>query len=238
MLKAAIDESGTHDGAPCICVAACLGAVSQWKQFCRDWEPRATKYVERGGYHAKMGSTDDNAFLASIIERWLWGMAVTISYDDFKRVPHRLKSKFGAEYVTALRIIAVVLQHYCETNEIRWISWVLEAGHKQQEAADRFLTDLEKNRPDFRVWGHDWVTKAEIITHSADLVAHVAARSYGGERLSLMDVIEKSVLVRHWALADLLESVEGGEQMLKEERWERRKKKEARRNRRSGEPNA
>ena len=238
MIKATIDESGTHDKAPCICVAACLGEnMVQWTQFSREWAPRAAKYPK--GFHSTAASDYDKAVLANLIERWgLIGYAISISYDDFNTiVTRRLRSRFGAEYVTALRVIALVLREHCEANEIDRISWVLEHGHREQKGADRFLSGLE-DRGDFRIWAHKWAPKADITTHPADLVAHLAAGAFEGKKSPLLDVIKRRMQVRHFERHELAETVANGEKMMEEERREKARRRLERRHEREAAPDA
>src|ERR1700737_4717027 len=100
MLKVGFDESGSHEPSTVFGMAACAGQTVHWSQLERDWGPRAEHYIK--GYHATKADAKDNEFLAGVMERWLWGYALTISYEDFKLVTHDLRSKYGSIYLTAL----------------------------------------------------------------------------------------------------------------------------------------
>lgn len=230
-----VDESGTHDKAPCICVAAVFGRQQQWDELARAWGPRARWYAEnRNGYHATSALRKDNELLANETARWLQGLALTIDYKDFREVvTDGIRGEWGAEYQTALRAIAYVLSGYWRAHNIEWTTWVVEAGHSEQSAADKYLRELVKRRRDFRVMSYRWCGKEEIITHPADLAAHVFARRYAGETVPLADVLSTAVLHRHWERSEMEESVKQGEPFLREIQRERKRDKNRRRRERN-----
>ena len=217
VIKVVVDESGTHDKAPCIVVAGVAGETGDWKQFVRDWSARAATYPK--GYHASKAKDKDNKFLAHIVARWLSGVVLSISYDDFRAVvTPRLLSKYGGEYRHAVGMLSLILKDYAEKTKTRWISWVLERGHKEQEAVDRYLHLLEENRPDLRIWAHVWANKEDITTHAADLSAYAVACAYGTGTSPLLEIIRQRMLIHQPTRAQLEEIVRRGEAMLQRER--------------------
>ena len=230
-----VDESGTHNHAPCICVAAVFGRQQQWNQLARDWGPRARYYEEhRKPYHATGALDKDNALLAQVTARWLGGLALTIDYETFQDVvTHHIKSKWGAEYQTALRAIAYILANYVHHEHIDWMTWVLEAGHSEQSAANKYLGELVERRPGFRILSFRWADKRDITTHPADVASHVFARVQAGETVPLADTLATAIRHRHWERAELEESVEKGEifrrELAREKQLERKRLKEERR---------
>ena len=202
-----MDESGSHEGAPCIAVAACFGEKPEhWKQYERDWADTAKAYQKRP-YHATDARPEDNALLASIVARWLSGLAITISYSDFDAVvPHRTRSIYGAEYTTSMRALIHVLAHFSHGRDIPWVKWILEAGHPEQPMVDKLLTESHGKA---HIWSHEWVGKNDISTHAADLLAHLAAAARDATNPPLLDLIVANdrVLVRHMSRAELEQSV-------------------------------
>ena len=51
MIEAYLDESGTHAGAPVLCVAGYAGNRRQWKNFGKEWFP-ACKDSPHSIFHA------------------------------------------------------------------------------------------------------------------------------------------------------------------------------------------
>lgn len=214
MLKIAVDESGSDQNASAICVVACWTTSTQWRHFAKEWAPYAAKYPQ--GFHASKASPEDNVALAGLINRRVQaGIATTIDYDDFKSVvPHTLKSRFGAEYSTAIQAIALVLKHFWDRHNIRWTGWVLEAGHAGEASAKEFL-DRRVRDPAWHILSHTWVNKTAVITHAPDLVSHEIARCFGKDPSPLLRGLQQTIIHRHFSKAELVEAVRKGNEALR-----------------------
>jgi hypothetical protein len=226
ILQAAVDESGTH-GGPRLAVAACIAYAPQWRAFYQDWLPYAQKYIAGGGYHATDADKADNIALGHLIHQRLLGVAVTISYEDYKEaVPRDIKSHFGGIYVAGLRSLQVCLRTFCENEAIRWVKWILERGHKEQNSADQFLTSLGDS-PANRYWSHEWVGKENLLTHAADLVAYLATVDAGNTKpIELM--LDKTVIVLHFRRQDFIDGLHKGRLTIARRRWLKAQLKKAR----------
>lgn len=177
--RVAIDESGYHEGAPCIAAGAVYAFKRQhWREYERDWFPRAVWYRDVG-FHSTKARADDLDVLAAAVGRWLHAFAITISYDDYQSVvPHRIRSRYGGEYSTAIRALVHLLGIVAKDRKENAI-FVLEAGHREQQIVHKMLTDAKGHT---FVADHMWVGKDNIATHAADLIAHVAAPHRSGIR--------------------------------------------------------
>jgi hypothetical protein len=218
MLKVAIDESGSHE-APAIVVVACFATSTQWNHFRREWTPRACKYS--GEFHSADASDSDLDYLTSLLTRRLGGLATTIDYADFRDVvPEWIKSRFGAEYSTGIQAIALVLRHFCTKHGIRWMNWVLEAGHQGQASAELYLQKIVGNQ-DWHIRRHSWVGKEEVITHAPDLVAHEIGACYNREPSQRLKEIYRSVAYRPFSREELAEAVKRVTPLMTAERREK-----------------
>jgi hypothetical protein len=224
MLKVRVDESGIHNSAPAICVASCWTTSTQWGHLTKDWAPRAARY--KHGYHATKASDEDNAALAALVRRRVAnGIALTIAYDDFNAVvSHTLRSRFGAEYVTALRVTVLVLSKVCQHEGYKWMSWILEAGCPGQSAADRLLTSIAHD-PEFHLHSHTWASKADLTTHAADLIAHLFANERAGISSPLSAAVGPQIVAHHVTREELSNYIERMERVTKRIRWQQEKAK-------------
>jgi hypothetical protein len=223
MLKAAVDESGSDDRSSVLCVACCLATARQWRRFSNRWYPYAAKYPK--GYHATKARDSDNEALAGIMEEELTAaLAITINYQDVKAiVPDKLRGRFGEEYATCIRAVVMLLQNWCEKHNERWVALVLESGHRGQSAANNYIESILPD-PYWHIWSHTWARKEELVTHPADLVAHVIATSFARKPSPLVGRIRKAIVHRHFTEGDLKEMVEHGERTVRE--YERRRDSE------------
>src|SRR4051812_6525092 len=109
MLKATIDESGTHKDAPVLCVGACIALPHAWRVLRNAWRPHIAHLKKP--YHAtehKKNPRKLNDTLAGLIEEHVEVcVAVTIAYDDYQAATTpKFRSLFGSEYsVAALQAV-------------------------------------------------------------------------------------------------------------------------------------
>lgn len=214
-LKVGFDESGTHGGTH-FTLAAVAGKAIHWQQVERDWAATAATYPK--GYYATSARDEDNAKLAAIMDRWLYGYAFSISYADFAIVTNDIKSEFGSIYVHALRGLSYFLKVNAEARAEFTLAYVLESGHKEESSAQQYLSSLIVNRPEFRVYSHVWVGKDALVTHPADLAAHVACSTYTKRPSPLVDLVQKSVQFIEFPRDLLAENVQGGYEALRDNR--------------------
>jgi hypothetical protein len=214
MYRVAIDESGSHEGAPALVVAACLMTSTQWGHFGREWGPTARKYPK--GFHATDAVPEDRERLADVLDRRLEvAMAISIDYEEFKAlVPQKIKSAFGSEYVSGIRAIAVTLAGWCEKNRINWLAYILEVGHKGEGSAKQFFDEIVR-RPHTHVFSHTWVGKENLITHAPDLIAYELARCYGKPHSATLTRLEPRLLCTHFDRESLASAAETGMGTLK-----------------------
>lgn len=230
VMKVTVDESGTDDQAPCIAVAVCYALKPEhWREYKRDWSPTAKKYEDEG-FHAVDADAADLQVLAKATANWLAGFALTIGYDDFDAVvPHRVRSQFGAEYATAIRVMLHSFTDYCLKNDILGgFTLVLESGHAEQPAVDKTLTATANARGPggarSALWSHQWVGKEDITTHCADLFSHLAAPTRNGAHPPLLDELFRPNPIRKFYVHHMTrQELEAAVETLYEyKKWKRR----------------
>ena len=202
VFKIAFDESGTH-GCTHLTVSAIVGKPVHWTQVEKDWAPTAAKYAK--GYHAADAKDTDNALLASILVRWLYGYTISIAYADFSHATNDVKSEFGSIYVTALRALTLNLKENAERHSVITQAFVLESGHKEEASAHLYLSKLITNRLDFRVYSQTWVGKENLATHPADIAAYVMGSTYTAAPSPLRTEVSKVVTAIELSRESLLE---------------------------------
>ena len=220
VLKVSVDESGSHGSSPILVVAACIATPKGWKKIRNEWGPRANAYPE--GYHATKAKNQDNLFLASLLPEYLEAsLAVVIPYEVFRAVvPHSHRSRFGAEYTTAIRACTHVLAHWCDRHWYDWTTWVLEAGHKGEDAARQYLDSIV-GIAGGHVHSHAWVGKRDLITHAPDVVSHAILSSVEGDgpvRTPLLTEVLRSTAVRSFDRETLAEAVEKGTTTIRKQK--------------------
>jgi hypothetical protein len=181
-----IDESGTHDGAQALTIAACVGTATEWQRFKDAWAPFAKKY-ERKGYHATKASDSDNRVLGRLMcEHLSAALAFRTPYAASRAlVSSDLRSQVGNEYTLAVRIVVDVLAHIAAQNDVDWISYLIEDGHPGAARTKQEFEQKKALRPGDpfrkRVYSDTWVGKEELITHPADLLSYEWGTALGRE---------------------------------------------------------
>jgi hypothetical protein len=86
MIRAYLDDSGTHRGSQCVVVAGWMGTAKTWRSFSREWN----NYLKQSGISVFRASNFScrqlKAPLAdAICKRDLWGVAWKVNPLDYKK---------------------------------------------------------------------------------------------------------------------------------------------------------
>jgi hypothetical protein len=187
MIVAAIDESGTHQGARALVVAVCAARPAQWLNLLDEWQPIAPP-----DYHASEALDRDNVALATLMRKHLanrrTGVAtgVIVSHRRFKvYTPKRFQSLYGGAYGFAVTWCALAVGEWSRRIGGGKVAYVIERGHKGEGHMDKVFKRIvgnAENQAFYKVASHEWVGKGDIRTHPADLLANTMnARVEGRE---------------------------------------------------------
>jgi hypothetical protein len=183
VLEAYLDEAGTHDGAPTLCVAAYVGNRRQWRIYEKTW---ASPIKDSGinCFHAENSSCDKLRIpLAAAIDKGkMWGVIYSVKPEIFKaHAPAELKREMGNAYaVCAIYCAMVIFRIACEL-KLGPVSFVYEAGQPNDELVVRSIKTLGMHKdPNMPVAGVTLGTKEEHHPlAAADFLAHVCGtRTY------------------------------------------------------------
>jgi hypothetical protein len=174
VLKCSVGESGTHGAAaPILVVAGCAATARQWRLLAQEWLPQIRGLPK--GYHAKRRDCEAlNVVLAEIMRRRMdHTLAITIIEDEYKQYASpRFRSTLGSAYALAVHSLVHRVGGWCDQRNIRYVAYVLEGGHKNQDHVNELfrLMTLTANRP--RYTPYTWSNKADPTLHPADLLSH------------------------------------------------------------------
>jgi hypothetical protein len=225
MIKAAVDESGTHDNRALLCVAFCLATSTQWRHFEREWS--AVRILPPGvkHYHAKDRRCDDlTAKLIPLMERRMSRMvAVTLREPDYRAVASpRLLGFIGGGYAMAVQF-GIYKIHDWLWEQGQRIAYVLESGHKGEGAVQRFLSVLSNShdlRRRARYVSHAWLPKGEPILDPADLVSHEIS-TCDGEISERVQRLTKRLAIHHMTAEEFHVARDAIEDGFRNQRHER-----------------
>jgi hypothetical protein len=230
MYKASIDESGTHQNAPVLCIAICVASADQWSAFEAEWGP-VTQEIQRG-YHAKRPECNPfNELLASLVVKHMEAVfAVSVSLPDFNAiVPQQLRSKFGGPYVWLLKSILYNCGHWCEQKKVR-LAYVIEAGAPNWKAAQKQFeramawTDLRRA---FGAESFTWVRKGNMVLHPPDLVSQEISSTYQQPLSPVGRILRERVLYFHHDAQRLQKHVDIAKATEREQKHKHKKTMEA-----------
>lgn len=215
MLKAAIDESGTHGGAPILCAAACVATSRQWRLLTDEWLQIVSPLVPPGKhYHAKDKCYDkvSEELAKLIVRRMDLVCAVTVSKAEYDAVaPRKFKSVYGGNaYALAVQGLLLYIGQWCHKMGKPRVAYVLESGAKGEQFLDNmFHTALKPQlRGRFKILSHTWVGKGEAIIHPADLVAHEVFTCHEAPSTPVYDCLLRKLQVHHLSKEGILQAVE------------------------------
>lgn len=226
--QVAIDESGSHKHALGLTMGACIATARQWKLLTKDWRPVASRYPH--GYHASGARHADNLALAALIDRRAdASTAVTITYADYQAaVPQKDRSKLGTEYLAAMKTTVGWLHLVLEYFNVPRMALIVERGHtKGGAAAEQYLSAALNDPVRFRIASVVWVGKEDLLTHAADLIAHVYAGNRDDpENAELRTILNRQTNTLCPSRAELVETTHTIRKQLSEyRRWLRQQNK-------------
>jgi hypothetical protein len=235
MIKAAVDESGTHSRRALLSVAFCLATSTQWKHFEREWSAARVLPFGVKHYHAKDRRCDrlTSQMIPLLSRRMSHILAITLREEDYREsASARLLGFVGGGYAMAMQF-GIYQVHKWLWRQDQRVAYVLESGHKGEGAVQRVLS-VVANSPNLRrrarYVSHTWLPKGEPILDPADLVSHEVSTA-GGEITDRLRILGKLLTVHHVSHEAIDTATEAIEEGFRRDRHARQV---AKRNRKRG----
>ena len=201
MLELYLDESGTHADSPIMCVAGYLFTKGSRRKIEKVWDDKMKKAgVGDKPFHMKelcshrllprrKGETDQSlkdrhdklikSLIPSLGRCAKYGVGVyVVEHSDFDRhIGSHWKQRFGGLYTISSLLCLARLVQWCDENSFYGkISYVFEAGHREQAFLDavlRGITQSENLKKGLRYKSHAFEDKgAYRALQAADLIAY------------------------------------------------------------------
>jgi hypothetical protein len=210
VLKAYLDESGTHDGSPVLTVAAYMARPREWRDWTKKWNvaKRPIKIfhaVDCANFRDEFEGWDEtkrNEFVARLLpviaNSDFPGVVVGIHMEEFRRVMRGrdgLKEIFGTPYAACLQwVIQIIMNFALGANSRERIGFVHETNDYQHEALNSFNWIKEHGNKLGTVIGLQFGDKVDYVPlQAADILAYE-----GNKRLRDPDRRER----RAWTALD------------------------------------
>lgn len=191
--QAFFDESGSHDGAPILCVAGYIFRKSEaiklgheWRKVLR-WKKlpyfHMVECAHGNGPFANLTKDERIAVGIKLIEaikrHAVQGIAITVDPVEYATFPGRLRTKPGLydnAYAFCAQVIMTGVSVFLERNpRIGKMAYFFEAGHQSRPQADEIMRTMFAQpaiKQQFRYAGHAFVEKAQAPQlQAADLLA-------------------------------------------------------------------
>lgn len=202
MIRASIDESGTHENAV-LCVAVVAGTSTQWRKWERVWYPIVQADLGSvGRYHAKSHRCGElNTILAGLLWRHMdLAHAFIVSDPDYRAHMRQDKRSFyGSAYTIGIQAGLTAMGRYYHAKKLADL--VIEKGHANQGGAQEFLQGVLLRgvaiQRRYCLRSVRWVGKEDAAIHPADLVSHEVS-AHWPERSELLSVLQNKLTITHF----------------------------------------
>lgn len=154
VLKAYMDESGTHAGSPVVTVGLYVGKPSYWQAWTKDWNAnkRPIKVYHAVDAHNRKGEFEGwdrpkrNAFVANLLpvlaRHPIMGIAVGIDMVAFRKAmkPHpELRAMFGTPYAACFQwTVQLLLTMMDEQRDTQRVAFFHECNDDEEDAKTAF----------------------------------------------------------------------------------------------------
>jgi hypothetical protein len=182
VLYAYLDESGTHAGAPVLCVAGYVGNRKQWLAFDKEWLPKL-KDSGISSFHAVESECDRLRLpLASaIVDKGnFMGTICSVKPDIYNTyATQELKNSMGNAYAACAVSCAWVICDYAYRNNLGPVTFVYEIGQPNADFVVRAIKTLALHKdPEMNIVGVSLGRKEECVPlAAADFLSHVYGSS-------------------------------------------------------------
>lgn len=178
MIRAYLDESGTHKGSSLTVVAGWVGLSDAWKSFTKEWngilKKSGTPY-----FHAKDPKCEPlkGPLAHSIAKRKLLGVAWALAPSDFKEnTSDQFKTALGNPYSTCAYLCTIMITRIAKRYSYESIALVFESGQRNEGFIhETFSAIMAEPNVDHRISSLSFLDKKEpgaVPLQAADFLAH------------------------------------------------------------------
>jgi hypothetical protein len=189
LVDAFFDESGSHDGAPILCVAGYLMSARQADRLRLEWNAvlaarklpyfRMSECAHGNGTFANLTKSERiqvQTRMIQIIKRYTaHGLGVTVNEAEFYKYMTN-RSLISDPYTFCAQVLLAGVSSWLEGNKaVSGVGYHFESGHKNQRISNVVITTMfinEGAKRRHRYARHSFVSKeAEPAVQAADLLA-------------------------------------------------------------------
>ncbi len=175
MIQAFLDESGTDERWPCVCVGAYAAEESEWKLFADEFTQSRRKCgIEL--FHAKETSCDRlrPALAAALDRRNVYGYMFSVAKRDYKELAiGRIRQQLGNPYAQGVIGCALKIARQAKEQQLGPVAFFIEAGQPNAEFVRQSI-EVQRGNDYFAVASAEVVQKGDhVALQAADFLAHV-----------------------------------------------------------------
>jgi hypothetical protein len=191
LLEAYFDESGSHEGAPVLCVAGYLFERTKRDRLDFLWKEVLDRYslpffhmvdcAHGNSPFNKLTKEEriavESEMIAIIREHALFGFAIAVVEKEYNELfPRSPGNPLGSAYTYCCWTLLSVIHEWIVRNQFNGkIAYYFEAGHKNESEANEIMNIIFGNpnlRASYRYAAHGFVDKKEIrAIQTADIIA-------------------------------------------------------------------
>lgn len=176
VLRAYLDESGTHDGAPLVVVGGFVADGLTWKSLTKEWRKKLHD-TGMSVFHANDPECDylREPFAKAILSRNLTGVAYSISREVYKQYASgKLQSQIGDAYAACAFVCAKEIGKLAKERNVGPVYIFYEAGRPNIDFIISILNAIVVEYPEWGICGAASAIKKTVIQlQTADFLSHI-----------------------------------------------------------------
>jgi hypothetical protein len=174
VIQAFFDESGTHEGAPVLCVAAYAGKREEWHAFVQEWLPVLTEFGI-DCFHAKEAECNPlRPFLVEAIsKRNLRGVVCSVNPKVWETYASKQFKSSGNAYIACAYNCMWYIKGWAKENDLGSVDVIIESGQPNSFYLRDLVDNLMICEPDSGIASVAIAKKRDHIPlQTADFLSH------------------------------------------------------------------
>jgi hypothetical protein len=176
VIQAFLDESGTDERWPCVCVGAYAAEEIEWKLFADEFIP-VLRHHGIGLFHAKETRCDRlrPALAAALEKRNVYGYMFSVAKRDYKELAiGRIRQQLGNPYAQGAIGCALKIARQAREQQLGPVAFFIESGQPNAEFVRQSI-EVQRGNDYFAIASAEIVQKGDhVALQAADFLAHVA----------------------------------------------------------------